>query len=1172
MTDYRTVFENDYPGHEAFTASCLEPVFGPVRSAKRSLTGNLSGADSAVVKDIFIFGASNNFSFGEMNFFDVTLYDTVDLARSRVAIQRAVRKSLDSYQSAIVIFHHENGKGLWRLSFINKLGSGKETTSAKRYSYICGKGRPCRTASDRFLELEKIPGKKSMEDITAVFSIEALTREFFKRLFKWYDEWAVEAIRFPAGRGEKARLPAALTDETKKENRQHLIRLITRLIFVWFLRQKENLVPSWIFDAGELQKVLISFDPHSQTNGAYYNAVLQNLFFATLNCEIEERTFFDEADGRDGYSINTRFRDHIDKPMIAIPHEAFIEKFAAIPFLNGGLFDCLDRRDASEPQEYKDGFSRESKRAAFVPNCLFFGSANPVGDNARVGDGAREGLIGIFSEYNFTIEENTPQDIEIALDPELLGKVFENLLGTYNEETAGTARNESGSFYTPREIVEYMVDASLKEYLKVKLESGGGKSPPCPAPGCGAPPAAGGPPATPPAPPPSADTVEMEKKLDALFSYGEEGHGFNTDEVSALIQAIHDCKILDPACGSGAFPIGILNKLMFILGKLDPEYKTWKDDYRRKLFLIENCVYGVDIQPIAIQISKLRFFISLIVDQKASGAKENNYGIIALPNLETKFVAANTLIGIKREQGGLADPEIDRKQKELLLIRHKHFGAKSTQEKKALRDTDRKVSKELIELLKQDGFYNSADAAQMAKWNPYSQTEASAIFDPWWMFGIDQGYDVVIGNPPYVEPTKLKDMAALIKTDYEVYSGTADLSVYFIEKGIKLCKANGFLAYISTNKFFNTEYGQRVRKFLLGYQFRIFINFEQVAVFQNALVSTTIFGISVVPKTKDNFIHKQYYKMNHDDFIFQFTSDCRSGFETYKQSDLGAAEWSFSNSAELTIKEKIEFQNKRLGEIEGVCIYRGVTTGYNPAFIIREETKKALIEADCKNREIIKPMLQGRNIRKWVYEETNDYLLQTGYDINIQKNYPAIYERLKQYSTELKKRSDQGVKWWNLRACKYYSEFEKEKIIWGLTADKWAFAYDSKKHYLPSNGYILTSTKIPVKYLLALLNSNLIKYYFGFIGVMTAGGAYTLKHGTIQALPIKIAKYSKPFIDIVDKIIAAKAAAPKADTSALERQIDSLVYRLYNLTYEEIKVIEPDFPLNRAEYEGREVK
>jgi type I restriction-modification system DNA methylase subunit len=145
--------------------------------------------------------------------------------------------------------------------------------------------------------------------------------------------------------------------------------------------------------------------------------------------------------------------------MIAISHEAFIEKFAAIPFLNGGLFDCLDRRDTSEPQEYKDGFSRESKRAAFVPNCLFFGSANPVGD------GAREGLIGIFSEYNFTIEENTPQDIEIALDPELLGKVFENLLGTYNEETAGTARNESGSFYTPREIVEYMVDASLKEYL-----------------------------------------------------------------------------------------------------------------------------------------------------------------------------------------------------------------------------------------------------------------------------------------------------------------------------------------------------------------------------------------------------------------------------------------------------------------------------------------------------------------------------------------------------------------------------------------------------------------------------------------------------------------------------------------------------------------------------------
>jgi hypothetical protein len=201
-------------------------------------------------------------------------------------------------------------------------------------------------------------------------------------------------------------------------------------------------------------------------------------------------------------------------------------------------------------------------------------------------------------------------------------------------------------------------------------------------------------------------------------------------------------------------------------------------------------------------------------------------------------------------------------------------------------------------------------------------------------------------------------------------------------------------------------------------------------------------------------------------------------------------------------------------------------------------------------------MLQGRNIRKWVYEESNDYLLQTGYDINIQMYYPSIYEYLKQHIKKLKERADQGVKWWNLRTCKYYSEFEKEKIIWGLTADKWAFAYDNKKHYLPSNGYILTSGKIPVKYLLALLNSNLLKYYFGFIGVMTAGGAYTLKHGTIQSLPIKIAKDCKPFIELVDKILSTKTVDPQNDISSYERELNDKVYNLYNITDIERKVIE----------------
>jgi hypothetical protein len=329
------------------------------------------------------------------------------------------------------------------------------------------------------------------------------------------------------------------------------------------------------------------------------------------------------------------------------------------------------------------------------------------------------------------------------------------------------------------------------------------------------------------------------------------------------------------------------------------------------------------------------------------------------------------------------------------------------------------------------------------------------------------------------------------------------------------------LAYITTNKFFNTEYGHRVREFLLAYQFKFFLNLEQVAVFENALVSTTIFGISVVQKSEDDFIHHQYYQLKHSEFISRFVSDRLAGFGTYKQSSLSDAEWSFSNNTELEIKKKIEYDNKCIGEIEGISVFRGVTTGYNPAFIIDKATKKILVSAGYKNEDIIKPMLQGRNIRKWVYEEKDDNLIFTkqGIDISL---YPSIQDHLKRFYSDLKPRKNSkagastgrkpgNYKWYEIQDnTAYYTEFEKEKIIWGLTADKWAFAYDDKKHYLPSNGYILTSAKIPIKYLLALLNSNLLKYYFGFIGVMTAGGAYTLKHGTIQALPIKIAKTASP--------------------------------------------------------------
>src|SRR5207248_2445467 len=370
----------------------------------------------------------------------------------------------------------------------------------------------------------------------------------------------------------------------------------------------------------------------------------------------------------------------------------------AIPFLNGGLFECLDDRVQKGNSAFTievriDGFSSDPKKQPKVPNFLFYGPPRSVDLSAAYGDSAKRServapLLDILRRYRFTLAENTPLDQEVALDPELLGHVFENLLASYNSETGTVARNATGSFYTPRVIVDWMVDQALLGYFEEKVP----------------------------------DKSEKQPRLQSLLSWEEVEHDFRAKEIDVLIDAIDHLKALDPACGSGAFPMGLLQKLVHVLRKLDPENKRWRqrqedaletfesapareeareaikrafardnDDYGRKLYLIENCLYGVDIQPIACQIAKLRFFISLIVDQSID-PKEPNYGILPLPNLETKVVAANTLIGLQRGQLLLGTDKVRRLEKQLQQIRHDYFTARRYKAKKALRLRDKELS------------------------------------------------------------------------------------------------------------------------------------------------------------------------------------------------------------------------------------------------------------------------------------------------------------------------------------------------------------------------------------------------------------------------------------------------------------------------------------------------
>jgi len=551
------------------------------------------------------------------------------------------------------------------------------------------------------------------------------------------------------------------------------------------------------------------------------------------------------AKNRATYDVNNLYRYEAlfrDEPEVALAH------FADIPFLNGGLFECLDRtEEGTDKKRYLDGFSRNAKKRPHIPDRLFFDSGETADLSTAYGDTKRKaervtGLITILNRYKFTIVENTPIDQEIALDPELLGKVFENLLASYNEETKTTARKQTGSFYTPRPIVDYMVDESLKAHFTRSLvEKACMKEP------------------------------EARAGLDPLFAYTEKAHTFTPTQVATLIAAIDALKILDPACGSGAFPMGVLHKLVYILSKLDPDNERWKqtqlakldsapmrealeaafsdnnDDYGRKLYLIENCLYGVDIQPIAIQITKLRFFISLVCDQKTNRNKKDNHGIRPLPNLETKFVAANTLIGLPElDQMELVDPRVYKIEADIETLYHSHFSIQRRDQKLAVQGKLKALRKEMADLLAQS-LMSRKKSEHIAEWDPFDPQSSADFFDPHWMFGrsLADGFDIVIGNPPYVfaRDSAAKGITQAAKDYYYANYSLAEYQVnlypIFIEAGSRALTKQGILCFITPNNWLTINTNRKLRQFVLAQSKVSILNFYS-RVFASADVDAAI--------------------------------------------------------------------------------------------------------------------------------------------------------------------------------------------------------------------------------------------------------------------------------------------------------------------------------------------
>jgi len=990
-----------------------------------------------------------------------------------------------------------------------------------------------------------------------------LNKKFYRELADWYF-WALDHVEFPSD---------VERDEATR-NATSVIRLLTRLIFCWFLKEK-GLIPADLFSERKLAGVLKSLKDDDST---FYRAILQNLFFGTLNQRMntasrENRRFANDGpflERKDEYGVKNLYRY---QKLFAISEEEAVNLFSDIPFLNGGLFDCLDKEDDSGTVIYVDGFTRNARKQPKVPNFLFFSDYRTLDLSDAYGDKKRKkekvrGLINLLDSYKFTVTENTPIEEEIALDPELLGKVFENLLASYNPETGTTARKQTGSFYTPREIVNYMVDESLIAYLEGQLKA---------------------------KVPKLAEMKDLQNLLREVFAYTEKAHPFDEEEVEVLIDAIDKCKILDPACGSGAFPMGILHKLVLILGKLDPRNERWKqkqidkldsvsmreelertfenndDDYGRKLYLIENCIYGVDIQPIAIQISKLRFFISLICDQRTNKNKAQNCGVRPLPNLETKFVAANTLISLKKKQTLFRNPAIDNKEAQVEGLRKRYFSARNRRAKMKLQEQDRLLRMEIYQLLKADGWEDSA-AKSVAEWNPYEPDKPANYFDPEWMYGVHNGFDVAIGNPPYVRQEKIRHLKPLLKDEYASFVGTADLYVYFYERSIEMLADGGVLSFISSNKFFRSGYGKALRAYLTrSVRLRHVIDFGDAPVF-TAIAYPTIL-VARKKAAQDSGSESTFYAMT-----WQPGPDVADFVDVYaherfamRQDKLSADGWQLEAAQVLSLLDKLTKAGTPLGDYVNGRFYRGILTGLNEAFVIDRPTRDRLVAEDPRSEEILEPFLRGRDVKRWRVEFADQYLIKIESSENkkhpwsglpgkeaekkFAKNYPSVYNWMRQYRKQLIKRYDQGKYFWELRSCKYWFSFEGNKIIYPDIAQRSEFTFDENGYYLVNTLYLMPCE---TKWLLGVLNSALIWWFYYQISNQIRGGFVRFIAQYVSQIPIppSTSVQQSEIEKRVENILALKKKNPESDVSELETEIDQLVYKLYGLTPDEIAIVE----------------
>ena len=1049
----KDIFTKPYQGKSFVLDSLLKPLLGDYKPSNEDILHNSERkklAENANVKAITRI-AEFELEDTTLQVFDITLSSHSKIKYSKVNIQKVVRSIMDVYTGAIMFFHYENNEGDWRISFVEKEDSQKNTTSAKRYTFLVGENHPATTITQRFVTLR---GKeKSVETIRDAFSVEALSEEFFAKYKSHYEDFVqyISGKRFVKEKGkwveksigQPSEEYISIFEENDKSVRDFVKKMLGRIVFLHFLQKKK-----WLCDDENYLQNL--FKKSDKSN--YLESVLEPLFFGVLNTKSEDRKVLFENENWD---------------------LSLLKEWENVPYLNGGLFE-------------KDELD---KKTVVFPENLF------------------SDLFDFFSQYNFTIDENAPNDSEVGIDPEMLGKIFENLLED---------NKDKGAFYTPKEIVQYMCRESLIAYLCEKHK-------------------------------------DDEEGIRSLVEHHITD--WNEDTRKKILNFLKDVKICDPAIGSGAFPMGLLNELYQCRLALGEEKSV-----NIKKEIIQNNIYGVDIEKGAVDIARLRFWLALVVEEEIAEP---------LPNLDYKIMQGNSLLesyqGVdlsnltktktEREKSNICvtlfDEQLDAHRFQLSEYIKEYFNCTNSDIKKELRQKiDENIRQQIEEQRISLDFSNINLSANshFFLWHTYFGNVFNQVNKT------DNGFDIVIGNPPYIQLQK--DGGKLAKMyenqGYQTFARTGDIYSLFYEKGYQILKPKGILVYITSNKWMRAGYGEATRSFFAGKTNPLqLIDFAGIKVFESAAVDANIL---IFAKENNTFstracIVKDKELKKLSDYIKQ------NGVESCRFDS--SESWVILSEIEQRIKTKIEAVGTPLKDWD-IQINYGIKTGFNEAFIINGEKRAELIAQDPKNAEIIRPILRGRDIKRYGYEFADLYLLFIpwhfplhlakpeikGASLEAEKafenQYPAIYNHLLQYKKELSNRNkaETGIRyeWYALQrwGANYWEDFSKQKIMYSEIVREPQFYLDNKgEFFAEATSFIMTGSNL--EYLYHLLHSKTITYFFKtfYAGGGLGGDGYRYKKVFLEKLPVP-----KDIIDINN-----------------ENNIEKVVSQLYKLTEEEINYI-----------------